>query len=231
MDITLEKGEFIVLLGKSGCGKSTLLKIIAGMEKTTTGSVIIDGEKVISPHPSRVLMFQEPALLPWLNVSENIMFGCKIRGDNLNLSERVARYIKRINLIGFESYMPFELSAGMCQRVCLAQSLIGKPEILLLDEPFGALDPFTRGMLQDELINLWKTRNFTAVFVTHDIEEAILLGSKILLMGGTPTRIMDTIENPLSHPRDVLKKSFLKMKSDIIEKFRHSLNDSESGFL
>jgi len=133
-------------------------------------------------------------------------------------------------LTGYETHMPAELSAGMQQRVCLARSLIARPDILLLDEPFGALDPFTRSKLQEELFQIWKSRRFTALFVTHDIEEALLLGSKIKLMGGSPTAIIDTIDNPLDHPRHLDDPLFSDMKALILEKFRLSLNESENAY-
>ncbi|MBU2510969.1 ABC transporter ATP-binding protein [bacterium] len=223
INLSISEGSFVVILGRSGCGKSTLLNILAGIISASEGEVFIDGQKVMGTHPSRSILFQEPSLLPWLTVEENISFGCRIRDDLNNLDERVQQYINMINLNGFERHLPSELSVGMSQRVCLARAFIGNPDILLMDEPFGALDTFTRGILQEELVSIWKRQGFTVIFVTHDIEEAILLGTRVVLMGDVPGRIIDVFDVDLPYPKDTLDDSFLQIKKAIMEKFRESM--------
>lgn len=223
ISLSISGGDFVVILGRSGCGKSTLLNIAAGTMLPSSGTVLVDGQKVADTHPSRIILSQQPSLLPWLNVEENIAFGCRLRGDLENLDERVRRHIRLINLTGFERYLPSELSVGMCQRVCLARAFMGRPDILLMDEPFGALDTFTRGALQEELINIWQRRGFTALFVTHDIDEAITTGNKVVLMGDTPGRIIEVFDIDLPYPRNAMDGSFLRVKREIMKKFKESV--------
>lgn len=214
------EGDFIVILGKSGCGKSTLLNLIAGLLPLTDGEILVDGQPVNGPDPSRALLFQQPSLLPWLTVVENIVFGCRIRQDTVRLEERAARLMQMMGLSGFELRRPHELSVGMAQRVCLARALIGKPEILLLDEPFAALDTFTRHHLQTQLIDLWRQERYTVIFVTHDINEAILLGQRILLLGGNPSRPVGVFDVNLHYPREMGSKTYLLIRKEILQRFR-----------
>jgi ABC-type nitrate/sulfonate/bicarbonate transport system ATPase subunit len=213
-------GDFLVVLGKSGCGKSTLLHLMAGLTPLSGGEIRVDGVPVTGPDPSRALLFQQPTLLPWLTVAENIVFGCRIRNDRHRLEERAARLVQMMGLSGFERTRPHELSVGMAQRVCLARALIGQPDILLLDEPFAALDTFTRNHLQEQLIDLWRREKFTVVFVTHDINEAILMGQRILLLGGAPSRPVGVFDVNLHYPRDMGAKPFLLIRSEIRQRFR-----------
>lgn len=217
---SVSAGDFVVILGKSGCGKSTLLNLMAGLLPISDGEIRVDGEPVDGPHPSRSLLFQQPSLLPWLSVVENIVFGCRIRKDTRRLEERTARLVAMTGLSGFERTRPHELSVGMAQRVCLARALIGNPEILLLDEPFAALDTFTRHHLQRQIIELWKQERFTIVFVTHDINEAILLGQRILLLGGNPSRVMGVFDVNLHYPRDMASKTYQLIRTEILQRFR-----------
>ncbi len=221
-DINLEvkDGDFVMILGESGCGKSTLLSILAGLTSPSSGNISVDGERVFGPHPSVTMHFQQPSLLPWLNVEDNIAFGCKIRGELDNLEYRVTEFIEMIGLSGFEKSHPAELSAGMACRVSLARALVGHPEIFLFDEPFAFLDTFTRTHLQEELINIWLSEGFTAVFVTHDIAEAVLMGNRIVLLGGQPSRIMDIIDIDLKYPRRMTDDSFFRCKRTILEEFK-----------
>ncbi len=223
VDFTVADGDLVVILGESGCGKSTLLNILAGLLEPSRGEIRVDGRKIRGPHPSRSILFQEPSLLPWLTVEENIAFGCKIRGEREDLEDRVKRWIGLLNLSGFEKAHSSELSVGMAQRVCLARALIGNPNILLLDEPFGSLDPFTRSRLQDELIKSWRREAFTALFVTHDIEEGINLGRKIVLLGGRPCGVIEEFDIDLEYPRRITDESFIRLKSDILERFKESI--------
>jgi ABC-type nitrate/sulfonate/bicarbonate transport system ATPase subunit len=170
--------------------------------------------------------FQQPSLLPWLDVEDNIAFGCRIRGDLDNLQYRVNEFIEMMGLSGFERSHPDELSVGMACRVSLARALVGRPEVFLLDEPFGSLDTFTRTRLQEELVNIWLSEGFTAVFVTHDIAEAVLMGSKIVLLGGQPCRVMDIIETGLPYPRHMTDESFFRYKKNILKKFKSTFDGS-----
>lgn len=219
----------MIILGESGCGKSTLLNLLAGMMSPTSGEILIDQRKVTAPHPSRILLFQQPSLLPWLNVEENIAFGCKIRGERDNLAHRIRHYIELMGLPGMEKIHPPELSAGMAHRVSLARALIGNPEILLLDEPFRSLDTFNSLRLMNELISLWKREHFTAVFVTHNIEEAIFMGNKIVLLGGRPTGIEEIFNIDLKHPRDITDEAFIQTRATIFARFKETYKLGETS--
>jgi len=201
INLEIQKGDFVMVLGQSGCGKSTLLNIIGGLIAPSSGTVQVDGQPISGPHRSITMHFQEPTLLPWLDVKDNIAFGCRIRGETDDLEYRVNEFIEMMGLSGFEKSHPAELSIGMACRVSLARALVARPEVFLLDEPFASLDTFTRSRLQEELINIWLSEGFTAVFVTHDIAEAVLLGNRIVLLGGQPCRVMDTIAIDLAYPR------------------------------
>ncbi len=221
----VSEGDFVIVLGESGCGKSTLLSLVAGLTPATDGRIEARGELVTAPHPSRSILFQQPSLLPWLNVADNIVFGCRLRGERKDLELRANQLIEIMGLAGFEHHYPHELSLGMAQRACLARSLIGHPEILLLDEPFASLDTITRTHLQDELIEFWMVEKFTAIFVTHDIDEAILLGNRIVLLGGRPCRVLETLEVNLNYPRDITSRSFFMLRAAILRKLREGFSD------
>ncbi len=221
----IEKGDFVIILGESGCGKSTLLNIMGGLIAPSSGTVCVDGGQVQGPHPGISMHFQQPSLLPWLNVKDNIAFGCRVRGELDNLEYRVNEFIEIMGLSGFETTHPAELSVGMACRVSLARALVGRPDIFLLDEPFGSLDTFTKARIQEELINIWLSEGFTSVFVTHDIFEAVLLGNKIVLLGGRPCRIMDIVESDLPYPRRMTDRSFFHAKKNILKKFKRSVEE------
>ena len=201
-DISLEvpRGQILVLLGASGCGKTSLLRIIAGLESATAGSVALDGCRITAPHPAIGMAFQEARLLPWLTVAENIGFGLK----GLSRSEREAKVgaiLERVGLTAQRRKLPRELSGGQQQRVALARALVVKPEVLLLDEPFSALDALTREALQDHLLGLWAEDAPTIVMVTHDIEEAVVLADRIVVLEPHPGRIAEIVINPATRPR------------------------------
>ena len=204
--IPVKKGEFVMLLGESGCGKSTLLNIIAGIEPPTSGRILVDDQPVTRPDPEISLLFQQPSLLPWLNVFDNIAFGCKLRGDTKDLNDRIRYFIELIGLDGFEKNYPSELSMGMACRVSLARALIGHPKVILMDEPFVSLDTFTRTRMQQELIKLWEYEQFTAIFVTHDVDEAIVLGNKVVLLGGKPCSVRKIIDISIPYPRKIIDR-------------------------
>jgi ABC-type nitrate/sulfonate/bicarbonate transport system ATPase subunit len=218
-DLCVREGELIVLIGQSGCGKTTLLNLMGGLLKPTHGSISINDKIVEGPHFSRMMMFQQPSVLPWLTVEDNIAFGCKLRGELNDLQEKVSHYIRLIGLQGFEKVFPEGLSAGMMQRVALARSLIGDPEVLLMDEPFSDVDFFTRHTLYDLVLQLWLDIGFTMVAVTHDIEEALLLGQRVVLMGDRPGRIEEIFDVNLPYPRNVHDKDFIAQKRKILEHF------------
>ena len=231
INLTIEEGDFVIILGESGCGKSTLLNILAGLMPSSSGEIWVNDEKVVDPHPSISILFQQPSLLPWLNVEENVAFGCKIRGELDNLNYRVNQFIELTGLSSFEKLHPPELSVGMAYRTCLARALIGQPEIFLLDEPFGSLDTFTRTRLQKELINIWLAERFTAIFVTHDIDEAILMGNKIVLLGGRPCRIKDIFDINFKHPRNIEGKSILQTRAIILKKLKETFEENNTNFV
>ena len=223
-DITfqIDKGDFVIILGESGCGKTTLLNMLAGFEKPTSGKVFVDGKEIFGVHPSRSMLFQQPALIPWLTVEENVAYGCKIRGDIDNLDYRVIQFLEIMGLLGYAKEKPAELSLGMAHRTCLARALVGLPKALLLDEPFAALDTFTQNHIREELVNLWLSEQFSAVFVTHDIDEAIFLGNKIILLGGEPASIQEIFKINWEYPRNASSLPFKNMRDDILERFKKS---------
>jgi NitT/TauT family transport system ATP-binding protein len=204
ISLTVNEGEFVALLGPSGCGKSTLLNLLAGFEKTTEGTLLFDGKTVTRPGPDRGVVFQEAALFPWLNVWENIVFGPQVQGVARSDYESRARgLLKLVGLETFADALPVQLSGGMRQRVGIARVLAMSPRALLMDEPFGALDAQTRLSMQQLLLDVWQSLGTTVLFVTHDIDEAILLSDRICVMTARPGRIMRTIPIALTRPRSI----------------------------
>jgi NitT/TauT family transport system ATP-binding protein len=204
IDLTVAEREFVAILGPSGCGKSTLLNMVAGFEQPTRGSVKVAGEEVVAPSPSRGVVFQEPALFPWLKVMDNVVFGPKTRGQGAgDYRARAAQIIEQIGLSGFEASYPAELSGGMRQRVGIARVLIMEPQVMLMDEPFGSLDAQTRSLMQELLLSLWERQHQTVLFITHDIEEAVLLADRVCVMTARPGRIKKSIEVRMPRPRSI----------------------------
>ncbi|KFC07254.1 ATP-binding component of an ABC superfamily nitrate/sulfonate/bicarbonate transporter [Trabulsiella guamensis ATCC 49490] len=204
INLTLNRGEFVVLLGPSGCGKSTILNLVAGFTKPDRGRVAAGGKTVRQPGPDRGMIFQQPNLFPWLSVLENVTFGPRLgkhRKDETNAQAQA--WLERVGLKGFEHHAPWQLSGGMKQRVALARAWLPGPEVLLLDEPFGALDAQTRLMMQELLREAWLSTNTTLLFVTHDVEEALFLADRILIMSAKPGRIVDEIILPFGRERDI----------------------------
>ncbi len=196
-------GEFVCLLGPSGCGKSTLLGALAGHVAPSAGRLLLDGEPITGPSPARGLVFQQHTLFPWLTVIDNVAYGLRMQG--VGAAERQARaeaLLAQVGLRGFERHYPAQLSGGMQQRVEIARVLINEPRVLLMDEPFGALDALTRLRMQELLVSLWTTRRPTVVFVTHDIDEALFLADRILVLSPRPGRLIDTLPVPAPRPRD-----------------------------
>ena len=209
LDLDIAGDELITVLGPSGCGKTSFLNIIAGFERATGGSLHLDGAPITGPGPDRGVVFQEYALFPWLTVEANIAFGLREGGvPAAERRERTRRQIASVGLQGFEKRYPHELSGGMRQRVALARVLVNHPKILLMDEPFAALDAQTRTLMQEELLNVWSRERRTIVFITHNIEEAILLGDRIVVMTARPGRIKEIVTVDLPRPRDVTSEPF-----------------------
>lgn len=223
ISFSADTAEFICLLGPSGCGKSTLLKIAAGLERATTGTVSLEEVAVTAPRRGCNMVFQDYALFPWLTVERNIAFGLELQAQKpANLRETVAQFIDLVGLRGFEKSLPSQLSGGMKQRVALARALILSPRVLLMDEPFGALDSFTRMEMQEELIKLWQRRPFTVVFVTHDIEEAVYLADRILVMTPRPGRIKTIVDVPLVRPRQRTDGRFVALRNHLLEQYERA---------
>jgi NitT/TauT family transport system ATP-binding protein len=198
----VEAGSFLVIIGPSGCGKSSLLRIVGGLIPPTQGEVLIDGKVVSGPGPDRSIVFQNFRLLPWRKVIANVELGLEINGTKREQRQQVAKqYLELVGLSGFENYYPVELSGGMQQRVGLARALVVNPDILLMDEPFGSVDAQTREQLQTELLKLWTQTGKTIVFITHDIDEAIYLGDKIIVMSARPGMVQDIVLVDLPKPR------------------------------
>jgi ABC-type nitrate/sulfonate/bicarbonate transport system ATPase subunit len=209
IDVEIAADEFLTILGPSGCGKTTLLNIVAGFEQATSGDVRLDGDPIHGPGPDRGVVFQEYALFPWLTVEQNIEFGPRERRvSKAERRNRVRRLIASIGLSGFERRYPQELSGGMRQRVALGRVLVNDPKILLMDEPFAALDAQTRTLMQDELLRVWSRERRTVLFITHNIEEAILLGDRVVVMTARPGRIKEIVAVDLPRPRDVTSTDF-----------------------
>ena len=230
VSLTVLDGTVLALVGPSGCGKSTLLHLIAGLDRPSQGRITLDGREVIGPGRERVIAFQKPVLYPWLDVSGNVSFGLKIDGQlqKSEQRERVKRALEITGLRGFERHRPYELSGGMQQRVAMARALVVEPRILLLDEPFGALDALTRSQMQAFLLEVLTRVRTTAMLVTHDIDEAILLSDKVLVMTARPGRIAATVEVPFGRPRawDVLlTEEALHLRKSILEIMRPDLTE------
>lgn len=223
-DLTIAANDFITILGPSGCGKSTLLRIVAGLDQPTSGEVLLNGRPVTRPGADRGMVFQSYTLFPWLTVAENIAFGLREKGmAEAGQKEIVASYIAKVGLRGFENHWPKQLSGGMQQRTAIARALANDPAILLLDEPFGALDNQTRGLMQELLLGIWEREKKTVMFVTHDIEESIFMASRCLVMSARPGRIKLDLPIDLPHPRHYRMKTspeFSALKARLTEEIR-----------
>ncbi len=215
---TMKSGEFISLVGPSGCGKSTILRLIAGLIQPTTGSITIDDKPVGEPGPDRGLMFQKATLFPWLTVWDNVAFSLRMQGKLKGNEDKVENMINVIGLKDFRDDYPGQLSGGMAQRVALVRCLINEPDILLLDEPLGALDAFTRMNMQDEILKIWQRRQQLAIMVTHDVDEAIYMGTRVLVMDAHPGRVISDITIDLPMPRDRSSREFVAYRNDILNK-------------
>ena len=216
INITIEKGEFICLLGPSGCGKSTLLNLIAGFDIPSIGEVFIDDKQVIKPSPNYVTIFQNYGLLPWRSVKKNVELGLETKKSSKNERSRIAdEFIELVGLSKFSKNHPHELSGGMQQRVAIARALAVDPEILFMDEPFGALDAMTRMNMQEEISNIWQQKKKTIIFVTHDIEEAVFLADRIFIMTPGPGKVKSIVNVPIKRKRDRTSDEFSKIRDKV----------------
>ncbi|MFV0412824.1 MAG: ABC transporter ATP-binding protein [Oscillospiraceae bacterium] len=218
IDLSIKKGEFLSIIGPSGCGKTTLLRLLAGLDVPESGSISLGGKEISGPHPDRGYVFQQGSLFPWLTVEKNIAAGLKARGVYKQNKNEVGQFIGLIGLQGFEKSYPHQISGGMAQRVAIARALINHPVALLLDEPMGALDAFTRANLQDKLLELWEKNDTTMVLVTHDVDEALYLSDRIVIMTPRPGKISEILEVGLARPRQRNNPDFVAMRSSILEK-------------
>jgi NitT/TauT family transport system ATP-binding protein len=218
VSIEVAEKEFLCILGPSGCGKTTLLRIIAGLETATSGKVTIDGEEVTGPTPKMAMIFQDYSLFPWRTVIENIAFGLEMQNVAKEERERIAEeYLDLIGLKEFGKNYPYELSGGMRQRVAVARALAIDPSVLLMDEPFGALDAQTRNMLQIEILKIWEKTQKTVLFVTHSVDEAVFLADRILVLTSRPGRVKDVISIDLPRPRDRTSPDFAKIRRYVLK--------------
>lgn len=201
VNLDVKPGSFVTLIGPSGCGKTTLLRAIAGLNLQDSGSIRLDGEEITKPGADRGYAFQQANLFPWLNIRNNIAFGLRARGVYKQEKDEVDRFIDLVGLKGFEKSYPHQLSGGMCQRASLARALVGHPKVLLLDEPLGALDAFTRMNMQDEIIRLWQKHKMTMIMVTHDVDEAVYMSDQVVVMSARPAKVEEVIDIRMSRPR------------------------------
>ncbi|MCD7725143.1 MAG: ABC transporter ATP-binding protein [Clostridiales bacterium] len=226
INLSIKPGEFVSFVGASGCGKSTLMRIITGLESPTKGEAICDGEVITGTSAKRGLVFQDHALFPWLTVWENVIFGLK---SQKNLSEKQAlaeELLKLVELEKFKKTYPSQLSGGMSQRVALIRALTTEPDVLLMDEPLGALDAFTRMNIQDVLIRLWETQKNTMILITHDVDEAVYLSQRVIVMSPRPGRIIDDIRIDMNYNRNRSHSDFLKYRNQILERLNLAHEES-----
>ncbi|SME49444.1 Aliphatic sulfonates import ATP-binding protein SsuB [Bacillus mobilis] len=219
INFQLERGDFVTVIGPSGCGKSTLLKIVAGLDDEFEGKVVIDGEQIVKPSKKQGFIFQEHRLFPWLTVEENIAADLSLKDKYVK--DKVKEWVEIVRLDGFEKSYPKEISGGMSQRVAIARALLRDPNVLLLDEPFGALDAFTRSHLQEVLLKIWEQKKTTMLFVTHDIDEAIYLSNRMIIMSAKPGKIHKVIENNLPYPRNKTSQSFQQLRTKVLHQFEY----------
>jgi ABC-type nitrate/sulfonate/bicarbonate transport system ATPase subunit len=223
-DLRVAENDFITILGPSGCGKSTLLRIVAGLDQPTAGEVLLDGRRIVGPGADRGMVFQSYTLFPWLTVLDNVCFGLRERGLARAQQLEIAHgYLAQVGLKGFAGHYPKQLSGGMQQRTALARALANDPRMLLMDEPFGALDHQTRELMQELLLGIWERKRKTVLFVTHDIDEAVFMGSRVVVMSARPGRIKLDRPVPLAHPRHYSVKTtpaFMQLKADLTEAVR-----------
>lgn len=218
INLSIKRGEFVSIIGPSGCGKTTLLRLLAGLDVPEAGTILLEDEEIKGPDPDRGYVFQQSSLFPWLTVEKNIASGLKARKVYKQNKNEITHFIQLIGLEGFEKSFPHQISGGMAQRVAIARSLINHPVALLLDEPMGALDAFTRADLQDKLLELWEKNATTMILVTHDVDEALYLSDRIVIMSPRPGKISEILDVSLNRPRQRNSPDFTELRSSILEK-------------
>jgi NitT/TauT family transport system ATP-binding protein len=216
ISLRVEPGEFVALLGPSGCGKSTLLRLVAGLDSPATGTLSMGGRPIDGPDASRIIVFQDPTLYPWRTVWSNVALGLEARGLLRSHRERVDDVLRLVGLAGFPAAYPRQLSGGMAQRAALARALVNDPQLLILDEPLGQLDSLTRIAMQEELVSLWQRAGFTALLVTHDVEEAIFLANRIVVLNDRPARIRAEVANERAYPRHRGDPHLVELRREIM---------------
>ena len=219
INLTVKPGEFISVIGSSGCGKTTFLRLIVGLEKDYEGDILLDGKKLNGPDRNRGVVFQDHRLLPWLTIEKNVGLGLK-DAKSAESRQTIQEHLELVGLKGFEQHYPHQLSGGMSQRAAIARALVNRPEILLLDEPLGALDALTRMYMHQELERIWKQEGITMIMVTHDVDEAIFLSDRIVIMSSRPGTIKKIIPVPLARPRDRAGYDFVKIKEEVLAEFQ-----------
>ena len=217
ISLQVRPGEFVALLGPSGCGKSTLLRLLAGLEQPVSGVLAEEGRAIIAPHPSRVVVFQDPTLYPWRTVYDNVGLGLQIRGESKQAAQsRIDAMLRRVGLQEFARAWPHQLSGGMAQRAALARALVNHPRLLILDEPLGKLDSLTRLRMQQEIVDLWQEQNFTTLMVTHDVEEALVMANRVVVFSSRPARVLDVIEVEQAYPRRRDDPALVALRSRVL---------------
>jgi NitT/TauT family transport system ATP-binding protein len=231
VSLDIHRREFVTIIGPSGCGKSTFIRIVAGLDDASGGEILLDGKPIHGPGPDRGMVFQGYTLFPWRTVKQNVMFGLEMRGKMWTTAESEARqWLEMVGLSKFENSYPHELSGGMKQRVAIARALANEPRILIMDEPFGALDALTRCKMQSYLMQIWKKVDVTILFITHDLDEAVLLSDRIMVLGVNPGGVREVIENPVPRPRSVaqmLSPEFLAVKHRLDELIHGPVSEQE----
>lgn len=217
ISLQVRPGEFVALLGPSGCGKSTLLRLLAGLEQPVSGVLAEEGRAITAPHPSRVVVFQDPTLYPWRTVYDNVGLGLQIRGESKQAAQtRIDAMLRRVGLQEFARAWPHQLSGGMAQRAALARALVNHPRLLILDEPLGKLDSLTRLRMQQEIVDLWQEQSFTTLMVTHDVEEALVMANRVVVFSSRPARVLDVIEVEQAYPRRRDDPALVALRSRVL---------------
>lgn len=216
INFSIRENEFVSIVGPSGCGKSTILRLIAGLIVPTTGNIYLDGEEITGPSSRRGMVFQKSTLFPWLSVKDNVGFSAKLKSEEKIDDETIDQMLKKVGLLDFKNSYPSNLSGGMAQRISLIRTMVNKPEVLLLDEPLGALDAFTRMNMQDEILKLWDEEKNMTIMVTHDVDEAVYMSTKVIVMEPRPGRIKEIVPIELDYPRNRTSKEFTDYRNKLL---------------
>lgn len=216
INFSIRENEFVSIVGPSGCGKSTILRLIAGLIVPTTGNIYLDGEEITGPSSRRGMVFQKSTLFPWLSVKDNVGFSAKLKGEEKVDDKTIDQMLEKVGLLDFKNSYPSNLSGGMAQRISLIRTMVNKPEVLLLDEPLGALDAFTRMNMQDEILKLWDEEKNMTIMVTHDVDEAVYMSTKVIVMEPRPGRIKEIVPIELDYPRKRTSKEFTDYRNELL---------------